>query len=159
MEKYIFLDFDGVINTPNGRFDKKTTTNFRYLLERSGAKVIISSTWRLQGMECMQQLWKEHHLPGEVTGLTPSCNLISFSSVDGTEQWQGLHATKGLEIAEWLRLNAKEPYRYVILDDEEDILFNQREHLVKIEGSKGFSTADAMASLEILNTMININLY
>ena len=47
-----------------------------------------------------------------------------------------------MEIAEWLRLNAKEPYRYVILDDEEDILFTQREHLVKVDGSKGLDKAD-----------------
>jgi len=151
MEKYIFLDFDGVLNTPKGKFDQKTIDNLRYLLERSDAKVIISSTWRLQGMEYMQQLWNELHLPGEVAGLTPSCNSITFSSVDGAEQWQGLHAEKGLEIAEWLRLNANEPYRYVILDDEDNILFTQKEHFVKVKGSKGFSKSEAMASLRILN--------
>lgn len=46
MEKYIFLDFDGVLNTPKGKFDQKAIDNLRYLLERSDAKVIISSTWR-----------------------------------------------------------------------------------------------------------------
>ena len=150
MEKYIFLDFDGVLNTPKGKFDKKAIDNLRYLLERSDAKVIISSTWRLQGMEYMQQLWNELHLPGEVAGLTPSCNSITFSCVDEAEQWQGLHAEKGLEIAEWLRLNANEPYCYVILDDEDNILFCQREHFVKVAGSKGFSKADARDSIKIL---------
>ena len=57
-----------------------------------------------------------------------------------------------MEIAEWLRLNAKEPYRYVILDDEEDILFNQREHLVKVDGSKGLSKIDVREAIKILNT-------
>ena len=57
-----------------------------------------------------------------------------------------------MEIAEWLRLNAKEPYRYVILDDEEDILFNQREHLVKVDGSKGLDKADERVAIQILNT-------
>ena len=152
MEKYIFLDFDGVLNTPKGKFDQKAIDNLRYLLERSDAKVIISSTWRLQGMEYIQKLWQDYHLPGEVVGLTPSCNSIDFSNIDGLEEWKGLHAAKGLEIAEWLRLHAKEPYCYVILDDEEDILFAQQEHLVKIEGGKGLSKADAKASLKILNT-------
>lgn len=151
MEKYIFLDFDGVINTPKGKFDKNAVTNLRRLLERTDAKVVISSTWRLQGMEYILKLWQEHHMPGEVIGLTPSCNSVNFSNVDGVEEWQGLHVSKGLEIAEWLRVNAKNPYRYVILDDEEDILFAQREHLVKVEGSKGLRKADIKVSLKILN--------
>ncbi|WP_297219861.1 HAD domain-containing protein, partial [uncultured Prevotella sp.] len=107
MKKYIFLDFDGVINTQNDEFDKNAVANLRRLLERTDAKIIISSTWRLQGMEYIQQLWQEYHLSGEVIGLTPSCNSINFSNVDGQEEWQGLHGCKGLEIAEWLRLNAK----------------------------------------------------
>lgn len=151
MEKYIFLDFDGVINTPKGKFAKKAVANLLHLVERSDAKIIISSTWRLQGMEYILKLWQEHHMPGEVIGLTPSCNSINFSNVDGLEEWQGLHGCKGLEIAEWLRLNAKEPYQYIILDDEEDILFAQREHLVCVDGCKGLSKADARVSLKILN--------
>ena len=152
MEKYIFLDFDGVINTQNDKFDKNAMANLRRLLEKTDAKVVISSTWRLQGMEYIQQLWQEHHMQGEVIGLTPSCNSTNFSNVDGQEEWQGLHGCKGLEIAEWLRLNAKEPYRYVILDDEEDILFNQREHFVKVDGSKGLSKTDVRETIKILNT-------
>ena len=138
MEKYIFLDFDGVLNTPKGKFDQKAIGKLRRLLERCYAKVIISSTWRLQGVEYIRQLWKEYHLPGEVTDLTPSCNSITFSSADGTKEWQCLHEAKGLEIAEWLRLNAKKP--------------SQREHLVKVEGSKGLDKADVRVAIQILNT-------
>lgn len=56
MEKYIFLDFDGVLNTPKGKFDQKAIGKLRRLLERCDAKVIISSTWRLQGVEYIRQL-------------------------------------------------------------------------------------------------------
>lgn len=59
MEKYIFLDFDGVLNTPKGKFDQKAIGKLRRLLERCDAKVIISSTWRLHGVEYIRQLWKE----------------------------------------------------------------------------------------------------
>ena len=152
MKKYIFLDFDGVINTQKNKFDKNAMANLRHLLERSDAKVIISSTWRLQGIEYIKQLWQKQHLSGEITDLTPSCNSIMFSNVEGTEEWQGLHACKGLEIAEWLRLNAKEPYRYIILDDEEDFLLSQREHLVKVEGSKGLNKEDVRSAIQILKT-------
>ena len=33
MEKYIFLDFDGVLNTPKGKFDQKAIGKLRCLLE------------------------------------------------------------------------------------------------------------------------------
>jgi histidinol phosphatase-like enzyme len=32
MEKYIFLDFDGVLNTPKGKFDQKAIGKLRRLL-------------------------------------------------------------------------------------------------------------------------------
>ena len=52
--KVIFLDIDGVLNcdkTPNPRkfpylVDKKLLTRFKRLLDRSKAKVVLSSSWR-----------------------------------------------------------------------------------------------------------------
>jgi hypothetical protein len=52
--KVIFLDIDGVLNcrkTPNPRklpyiVDRKLLKRFMRLLERTGAKVVLSSTWR-----------------------------------------------------------------------------------------------------------------
>jgi hypothetical protein len=53
--KVIFLDIDGVLNcekTPNPRkfpyvVDKKLLARLQKLLERTGAKVVLSSSWRL----------------------------------------------------------------------------------------------------------------
>jgi hypothetical protein len=52
--KVIFLDIDGVLNcdkTPNPRkfpylVDKKLLTRFKRLLDRTKAKVVLSSSWR-----------------------------------------------------------------------------------------------------------------
>jgi hypothetical protein len=52
--KVIFLDIDGVLNcdkTPNARkfpyiVDKKLLARFQKLLDRTGAKVVLSSSWR-----------------------------------------------------------------------------------------------------------------
>jgi hypothetical protein len=52
--KVIFLDIDGVLNctsTPNPRkfpyiVDAKLLKRFKRLLQRTGAKVVLSSTWR-----------------------------------------------------------------------------------------------------------------
>lgn len=53
--KAIFLDIDGVLNsdqTPNPRHfpyivDKKLLSHFRKLVEVSGARVVLTSTWRV----------------------------------------------------------------------------------------------------------------
>jgi hypothetical protein len=53
--KVIFLDIDGVLNcktTPNPRnfpyvVDSKLLARFKKLLDRTGAKAVLSSTWRL----------------------------------------------------------------------------------------------------------------
>jgi len=53
--KVIFLDIDGVLNcdhTTNPRkfpyvVDKKLLARFKKLLSRTGAKVVLSSSWRL----------------------------------------------------------------------------------------------------------------
>jgi hypothetical protein len=52
--KVVFLDIDGVLNcasTPNPRelpyiVDKKLLARLKRLLERTGAKVVLASTWR-----------------------------------------------------------------------------------------------------------------
>ena len=52
--KVIFLDIDGVLNcrkTPNPRklpyiVDPKLLKRFKRLVERTGAKVVLASTWR-----------------------------------------------------------------------------------------------------------------
>ena len=52
--KVIFLDIDGVLNsknTPNPRklpyiVDRRLLARFKRLLDRTGAKVVLSSTWR-----------------------------------------------------------------------------------------------------------------
>jgi hypothetical protein len=52
--KVVFLDIDGVLNsdaTPNPRklpyvVDRKLLRRFKTLLKRTGAKVVLSSTWR-----------------------------------------------------------------------------------------------------------------
>src|SRR5436190_23171846 len=53
--KVIFLDIDGVLNcdaTPNPRkfpyvVDRKLLARLKKLLDRTGAKVVLTSTWRL----------------------------------------------------------------------------------------------------------------
>jgi histidinol phosphatase-like enzyme len=65
--KVIFLDIDGVLNcdhTANPRkfpyvVDKKLLARFKKLLSRTGAKVVLSSSWRLDPVGLLAA--KHHH--------------------------------------------------------------------------------------------------
>jgi len=44
--KYIFLDFDGVLNNCSVEFDSTAIANLRTLVDSTGAKIVVSSAWR-----------------------------------------------------------------------------------------------------------------
>ena len=83
MEKYLFLDFDGVLNTGKyarqmkregidpfdefgAMFDPEAIANLKHIVELTGCKIILSSTWRNEGIMRMRELWKDRNLPGEI---------------------------------------------------------------------------------------------
>lgn len=76
IETYLFLDFDGVLNTTSyakllrkegidhydefgAMFDPKTISNLKYIVDHTGCKIVLSSTWRNEGWIRMQALWKD----------------------------------------------------------------------------------------------------
>lgn len=61
--KIIFLDIDGVLNVNfNGRdkygriFHPNFVDNLRDIINRTGAKIVISSTWKMSGLDVMKQM-------------------------------------------------------------------------------------------------------
>lgn len=79
--KIIFLDIDGVLNVyPNGRdeygakFHSHFEDNLRFIIEKTQAKIVISSTWRMNGLREMKAMWQDRDLPGEVIDVTPVFN-------------------------------------------------------------------------------------
>ena len=90
--KIIFLDIDGVLNCEQGYIDRSCEyidgPGFKYqkfyhpskellnkLIEESGAKIVISSSWRKDGLQRMQEIWKAEEMSGEVIDTTPSLYL------------------------------------------------------------------------------------
>ena len=152
--KIIFLDIDGVLNVINqGRdefghkFNPKFVENLKTIIDQTNAKIVISSTWRNAGLAKMQLMWEVRDLPGEVIDITPN--------------FRHTNAVRGEEIAEWLRLN--EVDRYVILDDDTDMLPEQIPYFVCCSGGKrlsrhifsldgyGLTKERAMKAIETLN--------
>lgn len=171
-DRYLFLDIDGVLNTldytkacqwKNGKvrdeygalFDPYTVGNLKYILDSVPVKLVISSSWRKKGMEWMKKLWRERNLPGEIYGLTPIIGKVVFTNTeDGTSSSTDLpYAKRGLEIREWLRKHPEKDgvsYEYAIIDDEDDFLNEQSEHLIVTEAENGLTREVADEVLRIL---------
>jgi hypothetical protein len=159
--KIIFLDIDGVLNCENAyrggeckytewinhRGEKDHHQTFcswskellNKLIDETYAKIVISSTWRSSGIEFMKSVWQHEGMHGEIIGLTPNFR----GEVDGYT------IPRGCEIEKWLRDNGfshinwdkdtQQEYinktgieNYIIIDDDGDMLYGQRNHFVHV---------------------------
>lgn len=119
--KVIFLDIDGVLNVhmqePHDQygaiFHPQFVENLKTVIDKTGAKIVISSSWRHDGLDKMQAMWKDRNLPGEVIDITPYFNHYSI---------------RGLEIDKWNQ--EYKPENYVIIDDNSDMLPFQKGNFV-----------------------------
>lgn len=169
MERFIFLDFDGVLNTgryqrelqargKTGRdafgppFDPQAVDTLRMLLERSGAQLVIISSWRTEGLAAIRNLWQSRSLPGVIADVTPFYLYGVYRTSPQDEPFMGFTpGCRGLEIAEWLARHAGPGTSYVILDDEEDFLLRQTSRLVHINPETGLTPEDARIAMAVLN--------
>ena len=155
MNKYIFLDIDGPLNTDRDenkdperyghRFDNEAVGNLREIVEATGASIVISSSWRHMGIKRMREIWKDWKLPGKVIGCTPGGW--------GDERFN----TRGEEIQAWLDENAKGPKSYVIFDDLglDEALDIQYSHWIQVDPHCGITTDDADRAIRILNEKVS----
>lgn len=162
--KVIFLDVDGVINgiwpMPENGMDPErdelewkiwNEDNYRILswpnykaigllnklIKETEARVVISSAWRSNvdvKQTRLQKTFKECGLECEIVGMTPYLS----------------GASRGQEIYHWL-LDTKLPVdKYVIIDDEDDMLYAQKKLFVKTEFYDGFDFANYSRAVKIL---------
>lgn len=164
MLKIIFLDIDGVLNVRRTDRDKygslfhdNFVDNLRMIVEKTGAYIVISSTWRFSGWNNIQDMWRDRDLPGKVVGLTPD-----YAKIDLWDDTMG-RVERGFEIQEWLKHHPRVS-NYVILDDDDDMLTSQRSHFVKtsdninhpdcIDIGYGLTKQCALDAIRILNNNI-----
>lgn len=169
IEKYLFLDFDGVLNTTSyakllrkegidhydefgAMFDPKTISNLKYIVDHTGCKIVLSSTWRNEGWIRMQALWKDRNLPDELFSMTP---ILLGTTYKDTKSGEMLSVpernAKALEIQAWLHKCATPPFQYIILDDENVFFHSQQEHLVQTDENDGLTIQKAYEAINILN--------
>jgi len=142
--RIIFLDIDGVLNSQlyyvNGgkrggenEIDSKAVGYLNNLIEESGAKVVISSTWRRgRTIEELQQILNNAGFKGEIIGKTPALD--------------GKYSLRGNEIRAWMMenehvigCNVSDYKDYVIFDDDSDMLYWQRNNFFWVDPYCGLS--------------------
>lgn len=161
-DKIIFLDIDGVLNViAQGRdefgaiFHKHFEDNLSWIIEQTGAKIVITSSWRIDGLKRMQEMWKKRGLAGEVIGITPNeFTLVKRGLFRFYDQ-----ICRGHEIQQWIDdHNVK---CYCIIDDDDDMIPSQMKNFVKTSNNKdhpdcvdigyGLTKKCAEKAVEILN--------
>lgn len=138
----IFLDIDGVLNNmpllhnkvpmvknqnhEDNQLCQTLIKRLNQLIEDINAKVVLSSAWRIiYDKETMNEILKR--------------NGATFEIMDYTDS---LPYERGTEISKWLRDNIDKHYdfyKYIIIDDESDMLLNQRDHFFQTDPQVGLS--------------------
>jgi hypothetical protein len=153
--KLIFLDFDGVLNSyrtvwaapgdENGwmpeHLDPVAIGLVRKLCELTGAKIVISSSWRIEfSIEQLKEIlatkgWKDAPIIGHT--------MMRFS-----------HRYRGEEVAYWLEdfeAEGNEVESYVILDDNAWFWTEPREGVGKFYQNQPFVKTDELEGMSIAN--------
>ena len=175
--KVLFLDIDGVLNSENwfgyrlyciknnmfnevinfvntnderikyklSMIDDRAIANLNRIIEETGCKVVLSSSWR-SSVESenifTQNLLKLKGFKYEFYDVTPRLWFNDFS------------IRRGEEIKFWLDKESEknEIESFVILDDDDsDMLPEQMNNFIHVDGQVGLTDRDVFTAIEILN--------
>ena len=171
MKKVIFLDIDGVLNSNMTLYEDISLEddlilNLKELVNKTGAKIILSSSWRLSTEAIATLMDKLDKFGLAISGMT--CDGVDLDwlekyefdvtkkyldtkfDYDENRQIKITH-DRGAEVFKWL--HDHDDCVYVILDDEiEDIkpYFNEPV-IVKTSYKTGLTKEDVKKAVQILN--------
>jgi hypothetical protein len=148
--KVIFLDIDGVLcNRACFKLPRRVhacdpdcshyqawpecVQLLNSIIAATGAKIVVSSTWRLMGHAKIARILKDWGVVAEVCGITPRMNGLM---------------NRGDEIGDWLS-NRNDIESFVILDDDCD-MGNLKDKLVWTHHDAGLTLPDAEKAIAIL---------
>lgn len=139
--KVIFLDMDGVLNTNRtillrekfvelddivigfNQLDKEAVAQLNRVTDETGAKIVISSSWRIgcakpERFNVLVKHLQEQGVKGQVIGRTPIDTEYSPKTPAGYTLFTAL--PRGKEIQLWLNANPGVE-KFVIVDDMSDM--------------------------------------
>lgn len=167
MRKIIFLDIDGVLATPECLNDgewalvESKQLLLKEILDKTGAEIVLSSSWRLHTVEDTKEYMTEKGFmfSDKIVGVT----IRAYHYIDRTQKIH-LSIPRGVEIQQWIDTNIhsdngknfkrkilQKDYNYVILDDDTDMLYQQRKHFINTNSILGLSPKNVSDAIEILN--------
>ena len=190
--KIIFLDIDGVLNSEKAyRSGECNYTKWNWengtedhhqsfcswskellnkLIEETDAKIVISSTWRSSGIEFMRKVWELEGMHGEIIGITPNFrgDINGYNIPRGCEIEHYLEHDLKFNHINWDK-DTQQQYmdrsgieNYIIIDDDSDMLYGQRNHFVHVlpspRNKEGFNQKyykEALAKLS--KSVIDLN--
>ena len=144
--KVLFLDVDGVLNSedyyvttppekrlsfPLGEFDPAAVKRVNRILDETQAKLVVSSSWRWN--PGLKNIFEKVGINHEIWGRTPS----------------GKGRNRGYEIQQFLNSHP-EVSNYVILDDDSDMLEEQKNNFVHTNTYYGLTDEDTDKAIKIL---------
>lgn len=169
MEKYIFLDIDGVLATPKSiegmggewKIEDEKQKLLKHIIYSTGANIVLSSSWRKWDLESTIEFMKQEGFwfYDLIVGVT----IRAYQYIDRTKKIH-LSIPRGVEIQQWIDTNIHSDngknferkklgvdYQYVILDDDSDMLYTQRNNFIHTNSNDGLTKNECMKAIEILN--------
>lgn len=158
----LFLDIDGVLNnqgsamvlgSPSHVFDPVSVGLVDLLCEQTGARIVISSAWRIgidlptlrdDMSECGGGILAKRVIDVTPTRVSPMPAAVNASAED-------LVPYRGAEIKAWVERNNCRRAPYVIVDDDSDMLPEQQPFFVQTRFEDGFRFQHYGKALQILS--------
>lgn len=172
MDKYIFLDVDGVVNSRFSMglellddglsaFDDQCVKRLEQIVEGAGVdvtKIVISSSWRRDDLMYIKMVFMKR-------GFKYWENIIGETIRGYNLVQKGAHLPipRGVEIKAWIDKKIryvegkgfikkhKVDFTCVILDDNSDMLLEQAQCFVQTESTPGLQDHDVEKAIKILN--------
>jgi hypothetical protein len=151
VKRLIFLDIDGVMNCGDGLDDDKQVL-LGHIIDRTGAELIISSSWRHWDFKDTIAHFKKEGFwfCDKIAAQTKRGYKIQDSTVsEEIIEWHSV--PRGFEIRMFLK-EMKEKCRYIILDDDSDMLYEQRDNFIHCDWQIGLTKEDAELAIAKLSS-------
>lgn len=142
MKTIFFLDIDGVMTTITWmvftEFNPSSVQQLKMLLDITGAKLVISSTWRADGINNGSHLDRELEKWG----------LKKYLHDDWSTGYEP--GIRGNQIKTWLDSHP-DIDNYLIFDDDQDMLDEQMDRLIVTDSHNGLLYEHMQKAFKILN--------